>query len=272
MRVALWDVRVGGDRKPAVLERTQADVLLLLGVSAASAASWSAQWQGRFHCADALSRTGSPQQRPHGAMIASRWPITSVETFTELPKPERALIAVVETPSRPLTLISWGAPNATGEGRDSKEGAYALMASVLAERDGPIIVGVDTNAWADPPLHGITDPIDPLQREQDNFTGRTPRHGLRDVFRTLVDADEARSGLLASMRPYGPLAVTYIRRPQGRPRGVQRDSSAFGLDRMDRLYVSDHFEPLACEHFYDEARDAGGDHALVLAELSESRR
>lgn len=135
-----------------------------------------------------------------------------------------------------------------------------------------MIVGVDTNAWSDQPLHAATEQMDPIWEEQDNFTGRTPRHGLRDVFRSLVDRDEARAGLLASMRPDGPLAVTFIRRPHDRPRNiVAREGSAFGLDRMDRLYVSEHFEPRACEHFYHDAVDAGGDHALVAAELSDPR-
>lgn len=272
MRVVLWDVRVGGRRRPPVLERTDADVLLLLGVSGTSAASWSEQWQGCLHCSDALSRTGSPQERPHGAMIASRWPLRDIETFPSLPKPERALLAATDTPSGPVTLVSWGAPNAAGEGREAKEAAYAFMSSMLRRRDGPMILGVDTNAWSDPPLHRKDDPDDPLWEEQDNFTGRNPRHGLRDVFRTIVDTDEARSRLLTSMRPHGPLAVTYIRRPHGRPRGiVQREGNAFGLDRMDRIYVSKHYKPLACEHFYDEAINAGGDHALVMAELAESR-
>jgi hypothetical protein len=36
---------------------------------------------------------------------------------------------------------------------------------------------------------------------------------------------------------------------------------------MDRIYVSPGITPLACEHFDLEAVDAGGDHALVCAEL-----
>lgn len=269
MRVALWDVRVGGQRKPAVLQRTDADVYLLLGVSSASAAAWTEQWRGEFHCANALERTGSAQQRPHGAMIASRWPLRSVETLSSLPKPERALLAVADTPAGPVTLISWGAPNAAGEGREAKEAAYEFMSSMLTILDGPIVLGADTNAWSDPPWHASPEPVDPLWEQQDNFVGREPRHGLHDVFRDVVDRDEHRARLLASMRPHGPLAVTYIRRPHGRPRNiVKRDGHAYGLDRMDRLYVSHHFKPLACEHFYDEALDAGGDHALVLAEVT----
>lgn len=269
MRVALWDVRVGGSRRPPVLEQTEADVLLLLGVSGASAAAWAARWQGRFHCIDALARTGSPQRQPHGAMIVSRWTLRDVETFASLPKPERALLAVCDTPRGPVTLVSWGAPNAAGEGREPKEAAYAFMSSMLAQREGPLIVGVDTNAWEDPPLQQSTASDDPQWVEQGTFVGRNPGHGLSDVFRHLIDRDEPRSRLLSSMRPDGPLAVTFVRRPHGRPRSiVKRDGSAFGLDRMDRLYVSDHFQPLACEHFYHQAIDAGGDHALVLAELS----
>ena len=74
LRVLFWDVRNGGDRKLSLIERIDADVVLLLAVSRTSARSWSQRWQGRYHCAAALDTVETPQKRPHGAMIASRWP------------------------------------------------------------------------------------------------------------------------------------------------------------------------------------------------------
>jgi hypothetical protein len=55
-------------------------------------------------------------------------------------------------------------------------------------------------------------------------------------------------------RPKGPLAVTHIRR------GIEC--------RYDAIYVSPEFEVLEVEHLWDEAREAGSDHAAVRAVLA----
>jgi hypothetical protein len=203
-------------------------------------------------------------------MIASRWPLRHARVVDGLPKPERGLIARMEHPRGSVRLASWGAPNAAGEGRAAKEAAYALMTRRLTQLKGPVIVGVDTNAWEDPPLPGADEDRAGLITNQVGFAGREPRHDLRDVYRVLIDRDEHRRRLLADLRPYGPLATTFIRRPHGRPLGIAAGIEAaerFGLDRMDRIYVSGDVEPLACEHLYHEARDAGGDHAAVVADV-----
>jgi hypothetical protein len=271
LRVLLWDVRVGGPRRPPLIERIDADVVLLLGVSRASGAAWSERWKGRYHVVTGLQLARpSSQSQPHGAMIASRWPLRDVHVVDELPKSERGLIVRTEHPRGPVTLVGWGTPNAAGEGRAVKEAAYGLMTQRLTQLTGPVIAGVDTNAWEDPPLPGTDDDRGGLIPSQVEFAGREPRHDLRDVYRVLVDRDEHRRRLLADLRPYGPLATTFIRRPHGRPLGIAAGIEAaerFGLDRMDRIYVSREVEPLACEHLYHEARDAGGDHAAVVADV-----
>lgn len=200
VRVLLWDVRVGGDRRLPLIERIDADIVLLLGVSRKSGRTWTRRWEGHYHCEVGLEIMPSvSQKRPHGALIASRWP-----------------------------------------------------------------------AWEDPPLPGQQDDRDGLIRNQLAFTGRNPAHDLIDAHRFLVDRDEHRRRLLADLRPYGPLATTFIRRPGGEPLGIAADVHAgvqFGLDRMDRIYVTREIEPLACEHLYHESRDAGGDHAAVIADI-----
>lgn len=147
--------------------------------------------------------------------------------------------------------------------------AYRTMTRALRALSAPLVVGVDTNTWADPPL-GVEDPTpDPDWAPEQQFVARAPAHGLVDAYRAVVDRDPARAALLRVMRPYGPLAATYIRRPHARPRGiVQAEGIAYGLDRMDRIYASADIEVVACESFYHEAVDAGGDHALVLSEMS----
>ena len=269
MRVAFWNVAGGGPRRLPLLERVDADVLLLAEVSGRSARWWAEQWAGEYHCTAALDLVDSPQQRPRGAMIASRWPLRGVRAVGGLPRAERGLIAVVEHPAKPFSLVAWSTPNAAGDGRAAKEQAYAAMIGELVGLDGLVVAGVDTNAWEDPPLGSPEPAEDPRYAHQLAFVGRDAVHGLRDAFRVVLDRDRARSGLLRAVRPDGPLAVTYIRRPAGQPRRiVDRPGLAFGLDRMDRLYASPEIEVRACESFYHEAVDAGSDHALVVADLA----
>ncbi len=270
LRVMLWDVRYGGDRKLPLLERVNADILLLLGVSRTSARKWSHRWQGRYHCAVGLDLTASPHQRPHGAMIAARWPFHDVAVIEQLPRPERGLAATVEVAGSALTLVSWGAPNSAGEGRPAKVGAYRDMSAWLSTLAGPVIVGVDTNSWFDPPSPDIPAEHDEAWAAEHGFLDRDGSHGLLDVHRALIDADPHRRRLLADLRPDGPLATTFIRRPHHQPRRIARGFDAgrdFGLDRMDRIFVSKQITPLACEHLYHEAIDLGGDHAAVVADL-----
>lgn len=270
LRVLFWDVRNGGDRKLALIERIDADVVLLLAVSRTSARNWSQRWHGHYHCAAALDTVTTNQKRPHGAMIASRWPLQQAEPITELSRPERGLIATTDLDGRPLTLISWGAPNAAGEGYPTKMAAYRHMTSLLARIGHTTILGVDTNSRYDPPDPAAPEQADELRADEHAFLQRDAAHGLRDVHRTLIDRNHPRRRLLADLRPDGPLATTYIRRPHGSPRGIARGFAAgrdFGLDRMDRLFVSTELEPLACEHLYHEALDIGGDHAAVIADL-----
>ena len=272
MRVVFWNVAVGGDRRLGLLERLDADVLLLAEVSPASARSWTQRWQGRYHCAAGLELIGSEQQRPRGAMIASRWPLTAPRVVAGLPRPERGLIAETSHPAGPLALLAWSAPNAAGDGRQAKQQGYAAVTAELAALPAPVIAGVDTNTWEDTPLGSPPPEDDPDWAPEQQFIRRNPPHGLRDVQRAVIDADRARSDLIAAVRPHGPLAVTYIRRPHHQPRRiVDRQGIAWGLDRMDRLYASPDITIEACENFDHEAIDAGSDHALIAADLTITR-
>ena len=270
VRVMLWDVRVGGERRLPLLERVDADVLLLLGVSRKSGRSWTERWTGRYHCATGLQLATSPQKQPHGAMIASRWPLQQAEPITELARPERGLIATTDLDGRPLTLISWGTPNAAGEGYPTKMAAYRHMTSLLVAVGHATILGLDTTSRYDPPDPGVPEQPDEIRAEEHAFLRRDAAHRLRDVHRSLIDRDRPGQRLLADLRPDGPLATTFIRRPYGSPRGIARGFAAgrdVGLDRMEGLFVSSELEPLACEHLYHEALDSGGDHAAVIADL-----
>ena len=59
------------------------------------------------------------------------------------------------------------------------------------------------------------------------------------------------------MRPDGPLAVSYIR-------GNKRK---YTPSRYDFIYATKDIGVINVKYLYDEAIEAGSDHALVLAEL-----
>lgn len=274
MRVGLWDVCRGGLRKLPLLDRLGADVLLLLAVSPTSGRNYRRHWEGRYHVAVGLDHTTSPQRQPHGTMIASCWPILDSWVLEDLPRPERCLVARLDHPDGPLTVVSWGTPNAAGDGREAKEAAYRHLSAYLPTLPTPLIVGVDTNSWYDPPDPDATLDPDARAKEEHRFLHRGAAHGLVDVHRQLVDADPHRRRLIEDLRPHGPLATTFIRRPHRRPRGIAAsttDGERFGLDRMDRLFVSNDVRPLACEHLYHESLDVGGDHAALVADLGVHR-
>jgi hypothetical protein len=270
-RVGLWDVCRGGTRKLPLPDRLDADLLLLLAVSPKSGHSYRQHWQDRYDCAVGLELTTSGHKRPHGAMIASRWPITDAWVIDNLPLPERGLVTRIDHPTGPLTAVSWGTPNAAGNTRPVKEAAYRHMATYLPSLPRPLVVGIDTNSWYDPPAQSAELEPDTRQPAEHGFLHRGAAHGLVDVYRALVDADPHRARLLAELRPHGPMATTFIRRPHRQPRRIAAGfeaGRAFGLDRMDRLFVSADVTPLACEHLYHESLDVGGDHAAVVADLA----
>lgn len=207
-------------------------------------------------------------------MIASRWPIADAWVIDGLPLPERGLVARIDHPLGRFTAVSWGAPNAAGDTRPVKEAAYRHMATYLPSLPHPLVVGIDTNSWYDPSVEDAELDADHRQPAEHGFLRRGATHGLVDVHRALVDADPHRARLLAALRPDGPTATTFIRRPHRQPRRIAAGfeaGRAFGLDRMDRLFVSAGFTPLACEHLYHESLDVGGDHAAVVADLALRR-
>jgi hypothetical protein len=174
LRVVLWDLCRGGMRKLPLLDRlVAADVLLLLAVSPTLAHRYRQHWEERYDCAVALELTTSGHKRPHGAMIASRWPIVDAWIIDELPLPERSLVARIEHPLGRLTAVSWGTPNAAGDTRPVKEAAYRHMTAYLPTLAYPMVVGIDTNSWYDPPRRAELDP-DSRQPAEHGFLHRDP--------------------------------------------------------------------------------------------------
>lgn len=170
--------------------------------------------------------------------------------------PDKAIAVTVLGAERPVTVVGFHAPYAAGasENKFGKQDAYRQLISYINERaDVPLVVAMDSNHVMSDlvDMSTLPQPADDPWREEFLFM-RSQGHGLLDAHRVWVTADEARS---ATVPEKGPLAVTYRRRNSERG------------DRMDRIWISRHFEVAGSTAEYDRAVELGSDHAIVTADL-----
>lgn len=170
----------------------------------------------------------------------------------DVPSPERAAVAVVETDGKQLQLCAWAAPPGVSWGDAGKGRQVDRFASWLRDRPGPVVVGIDRNApqWE---RHDLAED-EWWNRWEPLLYGPDRVHDLRDVYRDHLANNPDLAAHLRQTHPDGPLAVTHRRR---------------GTDcRYDAIYASPEFQVDNVEHHLDAALDAGSDHAMVRATLS----
>jgi hypothetical protein len=169
-----------------------------------------------------------------------------------MPSPERALTARAQIGELTLDVCSWAAPPGVSWGDAGKGRQVSRFAAWLRDRVRPVVVGIDRNA----PKWERSDLADDVwwNKREPLLYGPDRVHDLRDAWRDVLDRDSDHMAALMTERPEGPLAVTHLRR------GIEC--------RYDALYVSPEFEVLEVEHLWDQARDAGSDHAAVRAVLA----
>lgn len=174
----------------------------------------------------------------------------------EAPLPERALITEVETLTGPLTLCSFHTPpGATW--KEKKPESLVALAKWLANRQTRVIVGMDANAPK-------SDRPDIEQNEwfwekEPLMLGAQPLHVLRDSLRIWLSTHPLEAAHLLANSPQGPLAVSYNR---GWGKRV------FIPCRYDFIYITPDFGVSEVRYLYEEAIQAGSDHALVVADLN----
>jgi hypothetical protein len=163
-----------------------------------------------------------------------------------------------------FTAVSYHALNGQ-RGKDGfdKPRLTLQVADWLEHQAQPVVLGMDANS-------PMVDHPDPAKVEwcfrwlgPGDFEGRllgpSARHRLRDTLRTLLDARPEEYERIRRERPQGPLAVSYKTRTE---------HGAPGLHRYDHIYASwPDFRVKEVRYLYDQARTAGSDHALLVADL-----
>ncbi len=248
------------DRKAALLEALEWDVAVLQEVARAPFERLM-QIDG-VDGAEALALTGGEHHRcPHGAAILSRiGPLRDLETLVSLPITERFLAASIEVHGVPVRFAAWHAPNAAGDGIETKMRGFrhvaAWAASTVASGEH-VVLGADTNSWE---VGWDQEPLDEMNDfvEEHRFVLEPAPHGLRDAFRAVLAADREQLEALLARRPGTSLATTYLRGTSNRP----------VAERMDRVFISRDVEAHDVTHHLGDAFAAGSDHAVVLADLS----
>lgn len=271
MRIASWNVNLFNTNrrwdKLRLLELEDWDVALLQEVTPETFEVFTDE-TGFDGVAGLDLVDGEWSRRSHGVVVLVRRPWT-ISAATVIPVDDepriraRAISAVVTDGSTSLSVASMHMRNAAGDGREAKMAHYEAMHDWALRQDGPLVIGIDANSWWDrlesvseEVLDGVGD-----WSQEHRFVAPNARHGLRDALvdyltRVRPDVVERRRAL-GAIGEDGALQVTYQRSKNGHIR----------TSRMDRVYVSSHFEVGEVRTLYSDALTVGSDHAMTIVEL-----
>jgi hypothetical protein len=260
MRLTVIDWNLDGftglDDKLALLAGLDWDVLLLQEVTASSwdrlrALGPAAAWSG-----DHLPALARPPRYHSAVVVGDGWQLTDTGPVPEVPSPERTATGIAERAGLRCEVASLALPPGVRWGDAGKGRQADRLACWLRDRQLPTVVGIDANAPREdrPRLSECVwwNEDEPL------LLGADRVHDLRDAYRDVLRHDPERRAEILDVHPDGPLAVSHLR-------GRGRDRTAC---RYDHVLVSPAFEVDDVEYLWDEAIDAGSDHALVLAHVT----
>jgi len=258
MRIATWnlDCRRAGradlTRMTDLIRREDLDVLLLQEVRAGDMPVLSANTDDAVCSLDVQRTDGHTSGQVGVAVLVRkgvRLDVGTADLLYGLHQPERGLSVTATWQGRPLSLLSWHAPNAAQHGRGAKAQAYVAVQTLWQSWTGLGIAGIDSNFPEDPVDLRAAEAIDqrPEWRFQWDLLGPNPRHPLVDVTRQLLSVEPV------DIPDAGPIATTH----RAGARNV----------RFDRLLVTPGITPHAVRHLYDDGIAAGSDHAMVCADV-----
>lgn len=260
-RVATWNLdwwhrHEARSSQWSLIAESQTDVVLLQEVGGGIVGELRAACEGPSVFSQELHPDANLRMMGCAVLLPCGGELHAAGLIDGLPKkPLRGLWARLLLPGgQALTAVSWHALNAAGDRRAPKMAAYAAVHRWLAEEAAwPLVVGADLNTWVDPVDLQPPDPQEAFYEESD-FIGPTARHGLVDAYRQVL-AGRGELDRLREVRPEGPLAVSHV---------LQGGAG----HRMDRILVSPDLTVLDAAYQYDEAVEAGSDHALHWADLA----
>lgn len=255
-RAATWnlDHRRRNPRRTSrwdLIRRARAEVVALQEVEGREIRRFREEHDGELLFSQELYEPANMRWMGCGLLLPPGTEIIDAGVFQALPKPQRALWARVRLPEQgEMTAVSWHSPNAAGDTREVKMAAYRAMSHWLVDAPRPLILGADLNTWRDP-VELVRAGTDDEYHDEHEFVGPGARHALIDGYRVALE----RQGRMESLRGTAPpLAVSHV-----------LDGGA--AHRMDRIFVSPDLTPIDGEYWYDDAIQAGSDHALHWIEL-----
>ncbi|MDX1620324.1 MAG: hypothetical protein R3320_05000 [Nitriliruptorales bacterium] len=188
-------------------------------------------------------------------LVREPWTFESHGSLRDVPSPERTLVGVMRRHSVQISVASLALPPGVSWGRAGKCRQAERIAAWLRDRALPTLVGIDANTpkWDRPELEDT----EWWHDREAVLLGVDRAHDLRDSFRGWLEQDESRMEAVVAERPEGPLALSH-RRGRGK-----RSNPC----RYDYVLASPEFEVLHVEYRYEEAIEAGSDHAFVVARV-----
>jgi endonuclease/exonuclease/phosphatase family metal-dependent hydrolase len=191
-----------------------------------------------------------------GCALLGQAPFLFKQAFLleQAPLPERSLIVEVETPTGPLTLCSFHAPPGVSW-QEKKPLAFLALARWLAQHQTRVLVGMDANAPKTD--HPDLEQNEWWWEEEPLLLGPKPLHPLKDALRVWLAAHPLEAEQRYALCPQGPLALSHYR---GRGAPIPC--------RYDFIYITPDFSVSQIQYLYDEAINAGSDHAMVVSDLT----
>jgi len=239
-----------------LLADQNSDILLLqdVGPSAVRAVVDSRLWD---HVADTWSLPHPPGAiiRHGGCLIAATndWVLTpALPTPDELLSNRSLAVTAVHAGSA-LTLLSCYAPTNTGRGRKERSGYFNTLAARLSAVSTPVVLGMDANG---PRVDHPDIKQSRWWTEEEALVLGTGTQ-TEDVLCLWYADHPADLKRRVQYYPNGPLADSYHRGRRGK----------YLRCRYDSIRVSPDISVIDVHYLYEEAVQAGSDHALVVADI-----
>jgi len=257
-RVIDWNLghRADTDAQWQLIDRLGWDVLLLQEVHRQHFARF--EDHAGVGAADFAFRHRSDRQVKkwcNGIVVRKGIELLASAPMANVPSPGRTLCALLRADDATVEVASLANPPTSSGWNELKAVQADTVADRWASRTFPLIAGLDRNGpRVDHPT--LAKSVWSWEAEVRLF-GPEPKHDMRDVLRTHLDAHRKARAQIATRAPDGPLGLSFMR---GKGKGNKPA-------RYDAIYASPEFEVLDVRYVWDEAVDKLSDHGAVWAHL-----